>query len=321
MKKVLRIGIIGLGRRWHKRYMPALRRMRGLFKISVVCDQRQERAAREAKGLACDAAASPTQLLEREDVDAVLLLDRQWFGLWPLEQACSVGKPVLCCCSLECDDAHAEGLYQQVRDSRLPVIMEMLPRFAPVTARLRSLFETDLGAPRLLLCNVASRHAPCRPRARVPEYSPLAALFGGSGIPLLDWCAGLLGDEPQNISARVLQAIGFSSLFLEFSGGRGVQLTRRPGELPALRLEILAERGSALVDFPHRVSWATRDGLHSSALRGRPPLARLLLEHFRDVVQGRTAPQPTFDEAYRVLRWLRVADRSRDEVRLLTVSG
>jgi predicted dehydrogenase len=324
MKKILRLGIIGLGRRWYKRYLPALLRLRSSFRISVLCDQRQERAVREAKRLACDAAAGPTQLLEREDVDAVLLLDRQWFGLWPLERACQVGKPVFCSCSLAWDDAHADALYRQVRESGLPVIMEMMPRFAPAAARLRNLFETDLGAPQLLLCDVVCKQAICPLQgARMPEVSPVAGLFGGSSIPLLDWCTGLLGDEPLTFSARSLEAAGFSSLFLEFSGGRGVQLTRRRGKVdrPTLRLEVLAERGSALVDLPYRLSWTTADGFHSHKLRGQPPPAQLILEHFRDVVQGKATPHPTLDDAYRVLRWLRVAARSRDEGRLLTVSS
>src|SRR5260370_23212768 len=125
MQMVLRVGIIGLGRRWRKRYKPALRSLRARFRVQVVCDHVQERAVREAKQLACDVAAGPTQLLEREDVDAVLLFDAQWFRLWPLEGACRTGKPVFCACSLESDDAHADALRRQVQQSRLPIVMEM----------------------------------------------------------------------------------------------------------------------------------------------------------------------------------------------------
>jgi predicted dehydrogenase len=140
---------------------------------------------------------------------------------------------------------------------------------------------------------------------------------------LLDWCAGLLGGEPLNVSARRLEPSGFSTLFLEFAGGRGVQITHRHGvaDRPAIRLEVLAERGSALVKLPYQVSWATREGFHSHALRGHGSLARVLLEHFREVIQGRAALEPTLADAYRVLRWLRLAARSREEGRLLTVTA
>src|SRR5262249_47924567 len=107
MEKILRVGVIGLGRRWQKRYRPALAALGGWVKVSSVCDQVQERALREAKRVSCQAAAGPAQLLEREDVDAVLLPDEQWFGLWPLELACRRNKPVFCGCSLERDEEHA----------------------------------------------------------------------------------------------------------------------------------------------------------------------------------------------------------------------
>jgi predicted dehydrogenase len=325
MDKVLRLGIIGLGRRWQKRYKPALRVLRGRFEVTVLCDQVQERAVREAKRMACDAAAGPTQLLERQDVDAVLFLDAQWFRLWPLERACQMGKPVFCCCSLEWDEAHADAVLRQVQESQVPVVMEMAPRFLPVTARLRSLFEGELGAPRLLLCDVVhSRQVPTRCElTRTPERSPVASLVGGTGITLLDWCAGLLQGEPVNVTARSLEPIGFSSLFLEFAGGRGVQLTRRHGvvDRPVVRLQVVAERGSALVELPYRVSWGIKEGFHSDALREQHSLTPLLLEHFREVIQGVGALEPTLQDAYRVLRWLRVAVRSRDEGRLLPLTG
>jgi predicted dehydrogenase len=325
MEKVLRIGIIGLGKRWQKRYKPAFHALRRRFSVRVLCDQVQERAKLEAKQMACDVAAGPRQLLEREDVDAVLFLDAQWFRLWPLEQACQTGKPVFCCCSLESDDAHADSLRHQVRESRLPVVMEMVPRFAPVTARLRRLFETELGTPRLLLCEaVQPRKLPAPFKlTRSPDFSPVADLVGGAGIALLDWCAGLLGSEPLNVTARSLNPIGFSSLFLEFAGGRGVQITRRPEVVgrPAVRLQVVAERGSASVELPYQVSWRTKAGSHSQALRGQRPLAQLLLEHFRDVLEQRAAPEPTLEDAYRVLSWLRVASRSRDEGRLLSLTA
>jgi predicted dehydrogenase len=325
MEKILRLGIIGLGRRWHQRYKPALRVLRNRLAIRVVCDQVQERAAREARRLACAHAGGPTQLLEREDVDAILLLDRQWFRLWPLERACQVGKPVFCSCSLEEDDAHADLLHRTVLESRLPVMVEMLPGIAPVTARLRQLFETELGTPRLLLCDVrrsASTSSRLEP-ARVSEPSSVAGLFGGNGIALLNWCAGLLGGEPIGVTARSLQLSRFSSALLEFAGGRGVQLICRNGLATKrmVRLEALAERGSAVVEWPHQVSWSTRDGSYSHALRGQGSFTQLLLEHFRDAVQAGRPLTPNLENAYRVLRWLRLAARSQDEGRRLLITG
>ena len=325
MDKVLRLGIIGLGRRWHKRYKPALRVLREGFAVRALCDQIQERATREARRMACASAAGPTQLLERDDVDAILLLDDQWFRLWPVERACEVGKPLVCAASLEQDDAHADRLYGQVQGRRLRIMMEMMPRVAPVTARLRTLLETELGAPRLLFCEV---HRPGqvvseREFGRAAEPGRVASLVGGRGIALLDWCAGLLGEEPLNVTARSLQPGGFSSLLLEFAGGRGVQVIHRNwvADRPMLRLQVLAERGSALVEWPHQVSWATREGFYSHALRRQRPLTQLLLERFREAVQEDRPPEPSLGDAYRVLGWLRLAACSQEEGRVVPITS
>ena len=52
--------------------------------------------------------------------------------MWPLELACRARKPVLCCVALEQDAEHADDLLRQVRDSQLPVLMELAPRYLAV---------------------------------------------------------------------------------------------------------------------------------------------------------------------------------------------
>src|SRR5262245_13755228 len=117
MATPLRVGVIGLGRRW-RRYRAALLRFHELFSIEAVCDQVRQRAEREARRLGA-AAAGPAELFERTDIDAVLLLHEQWFGLWPLELACIARKPVYCALALESDEPHADAICRQVRESQL----------------------------------------------------------------------------------------------------------------------------------------------------------------------------------------------------------
>ena len=96
MAKLLRVGVIGLGPRWQKRYKPALLAMRHRFRVALLCDAVPQRALREAKLLGCRAVGGPTALVEDDTVEAILLLDPSWYRLWPLEVACRIGKPVLC---------------------------------------------------------------------------------------------------------------------------------------------------------------------------------------------------------------------------------
>src|SRR5438270_187051 len=126
MSTRLRVGVIGLGRRW-RRYRRALEALRKRVTVRAVCDQVARRAEAEARRLGCAAAAGPVDLLERDDVDAALLLGRQWFGLWPLEHACRVGKPVFCAVPLTADEEHADDLRRRVADAGLPVQAALAP--------------------------------------------------------------------------------------------------------------------------------------------------------------------------------------------------
>src|SRR5258707_14026128 len=101
MTQPLRVGVIGLGGRWKKRYKPALQALKNRVDVRAVCDQVQQRAEREASELGCHAVLGLRALLDGEDLDALLLLEPQWYGLWPVEQLCRRRTPVYCGYSLE----------------------------------------------------------------------------------------------------------------------------------------------------------------------------------------------------------------------------
>ena len=260
MINAVQVGIIGLGPRYAKRYKPALLRRRDRFTIRAVCDQVHERAFAEAKQLGCAAAAGAAELLERADVDALMLVDRQWHRLWPLELACRYSKPVFCCDTLECDDAHADAIHQRIQESKLPVMLAMTPRLAPATIQLRELLAVQLGPPRILLCDCT------RPLhgAQPPGQNLACSLLGNPGSAVLDWCAWFLTGEPRSVRAAILGQGHLHSLLLEFSEDRGLQITcrRGPGLRAGMRLHVVAAKGSASGELPGRVSWS--DGMAPS---------------------------------------------------------
>ncbi|HEV3256351.1 MAG TPA: Gfo/Idh/MocA family oxidoreductase [Gemmataceae bacterium] len=311
MTACVRVGVIGLGRRWRRRYKPALRALRQRFAVRAVCDQVRERATAQARRLRCLAVAGPTALLEHDDVDAVLLLDAQWFGLWPVGLACRFGKPVFCACSLERDDAYADALLQQVEQSRLPVMVAMVLRLAAETTRLREILETQLGPARRVLCDVIVPFRTGRATGQGSDGAFAAALLGGSGIALLDWCASLLGGEPARVKATGLD--DGHDLLLDFGGGRGAEIRhRRLGNIRRLRLEVVAERGMAVAEFPGQLLWTAEDGRHVHSMSRRQPIGRVLLERFHQAVTTGLPPEPNLRDAHRALGWLRAGARSRD---------
>jgi predicted dehydrogenase len=311
MTNAVRVGVIGVARRWWRHYYPSLLRLPRRFRIQALCDPIYERAAAAARRLGCDAAAGPTDLLQRDDVEALLLLDTPWYGLWPLAAACRVGKPVLCSRSLPEDEPHVDALRQRIQESRLPVVMGLSPRLAPATGRLRELIATKLGPPRLLLCDWSS------PANRDGESSARlwAGILGRVGVVLADWCATVLGSEPQTVRAVGAEEAGWGCVVLECAGRQRIQITCHtgPGVARALRLQLVAERGSAIVEVPERVCWSTAAGHYSYALAGHRPLTSRLLEHFWQVVRAGATPEPTFEEAYRARGWLRAAAASHAE--------
>jgi predicted dehydrogenase len=312
MSEPVQVGIIGLGPRYAKHYKPGLLRRGDRFVVRAVCDQVHQRALAEAKLLGC-VAARPCELVQRADVEALLLCDPQWYLLWPLELACKYTKPVFCADAFERDDAHAGPLVERIEESRLPVVLAMAPRLAPAAAQLRELCAAQLGEPRLVLCDRT------RPLRRAGEAGRRAEgdLLEGIGTSLLDCCAGLLPGEPESVLAMELGGGEFCWLFLKFPGGRGIQVAARRGLglRPSVRLHVVTAKGSATLELPNRVSWSDGKGEHTLLLPRRLPAVDQLLESFWETVRTGVAPESGAAEAYRILRWLRAARQSATEGR------
>jgi predicted dehydrogenase len=296
MGQRLGVGIIGLGRRWRRSYAPALKALSDLFEVAALCDQIPQRGAAEAARLRRHAAAGPSELLERDDVDAVLLLDLGWQRLWPIERACRAGKPVFCLPALEEDGDSADETARRVHEARLPVMMAAPAGFAPAALRLAELQRERLGPARLLVCECASR------RPGVPD----------SG--LLAWLLSLLGAAPEAVTAAGNESAGLAALTFD-AGGRALQLTRwhAPGARPGLRLHVVAERGQATLEAPRRLSWADPDGAHSLTLPPGRSVEQLMLTCFHRVATQGQAPWPSLGDAHRALACLRAAARGRAE--------
>lgn len=308
----LRLGVIGLGRRW-RRYRPLLARLRDHVEVRAVCDQVARRAEIESRQLRCTRAAGPVELLQRSDVEAVLLLDPQWFGLFPLEHAWRTNKPVYCALSLGGDATHADALHQQIQASSLPVLMGMGPMLAPATMYLRELLTHRLGQPRLLRvdwCVPPSSKRPDRDLLRSPVM-----------VPLLAACGWLLDDTPRSVQTIDGEGAPCITMVLRFGGERLAQLTlwtaatgRSPG-----RFEVSAEAGTATAELPRQLRWRDDDGEHAQRLPARPA-AQSGLERFILGLRSGQPLRPSFEDAYRALSWLRAAVRSRDEGQQIALS-
>jgi predicted dehydrogenase len=301
----LRVGVIGLGRRW-RRYRPILDRLRDHVEVRTVCDQVARRAEVEARRLRCSTSAGPVELLERGDVEAVLLLDAQWFGLWPLEHACRAKKSVFCALTPGSDDAHADALHQQIQDSGLPVFVALGPLLAPAATQLRDLLTHRLGRARLVRADWAV------PPARTGP--PRDLLHSPAVLPLLAGCAWLMDDTPRGVWTIGGEGASFVSVVVQFGGERLAQLnlwTAEAGRTPG-RFEVVAEAGTATAELPRQLRWRDADGQHGQRLPPRSA-GQNGLERFVLALRSGQPLRPSFQDAYQALTWLRAAERSRTE--------
>jgi predicted dehydrogenase len=312
MSTRLRVGVLGLGQRW-QRCLALLPGLRGVLEVSAVCDPRPGRAEPAARALHCAVAAGPNDLLERDDVRALLLFDAPWYGLWPLEVAARLGKPVFCAATLA-HEKHADTLNDILTVADLPVLMALPALAAPSLARLTILLNSHLGPARLVRADRVLRP----PEGRNVRAADL--LSGGRSLGLLHAMTVLLGGPPLSVQASAVDGGPLVTLLLE-GAGRAAQVSiwtdgvRRP-----CRIEVVAPHGSAVVEGARRLHWRGGDGEQLLRLPARP-LLRTLLDHFARSVRARQQLRPNFSDAYQALRTLRAARLSLSEGRPVEIAS
>lgn len=266
---VLNVGVIGLGRRWQQRYMPALLRERRRFHVKAVCDQSRWRTAELARQLGCEAAEGPTDLMETADLDAVLLVDPQWYGLWPLEVACRMQLPVFCVPSLETDPEHAEEIGQRIEAAALPVQFAFPSSVAAAARRLQQLLDRRFGKTRRVFLRL---------------QSPSPAAIG----EWLLWCNGLFND-PADAAAMASSKSGTGTevIHLQWADGRDAVVLVEPAGSQRQVAEVTAEKGRLAVRWPGRVRYRCGPALVCEDWSARlSPERRLLRQFYRLVMDG-----------------------------------
>jgi predicted dehydrogenase len=293
MAERLRIGVIGLGRRWPSHYRPALLTMRDLFAVRSVTDPCPRRATIAGRELGCPPAAGVLALLDA-DLDAVFILGRPWYRLWPLEQACRLGRPVYLGTSLAADDARADEIVRQVRVANLPVMAELLPRLAPATERLQALLP-KLGLLRSVVCT-----------AERPGHGPHGAV--AAGLAMIHWCSGFFERPPESVRGFGVSTAGHAGWLLDF-GGPVAQIMTWPGggRGGTVKVRLIGDRGSAEAMLPRRIRWRIGRTRHAMDLPAGAPLVRLALERFHAAIIAGRPPEPGLDETYQALTRLRAA--------------
>ena len=329
----LRVGLVGVGEGWESRHRPALRSMSDRFEVRAVCAEvalRAELVAREFGAVCVDGYRA---LIQRDDIDAVLILSPQWYGPLPILAACDASKAVYCAAALDMEPQLAREVRDRVDKAGIAFMAELPRRHAAATLRLKELIATRLGQPRLLFCH----RRKAIPNTNGPNHRKcLTEAVHRDLIELVDWCRYVVGSDPSSV---VGVCYGPSShgkegqyrmMSLDFAAngdamGPVAQISSGyylPPEWteaitfrPPAALQVYCEHGVAFVDLPATLIWFDEAGRHMESLETERPVGEQLLALFYRAVTSLVRRTNELEDAYRALSIVLGAEESVREGR------
>jgi len=259
-----------------------------------------EPMAREFRAEAFDGFRT---MVGRDDIDAVMILESDWYGATPLLAACDAGKAIYCGAEVEFDREDAESIRARVESAGVAFMSEFPRRYAPATLRLKELIATRLGKPRLLFCH---RRLTCENGRMTRSLRSLETRSHRELMELVDWCAYIVG-EPATWVQGVQHMPGSpetTSDYQVLSLGFGRDATPHPTTLaqiscgaympaawheaiayrPPAAIQVCCEKGLAFVDLPSTLVWFDDAGRHQESLDTELPVGQQLLTQFHRAV-------------------------------------
>lgn len=329
----LRLGLIGLSSDWQNRHLPALRMLQDRFEVAAVYSSVSSFADAVAREFAADRHDGFRSLLKREDIDAAMMLESDWYGTTPITAACELGKAVYCGSEIDFDPQQAVQLKQIVDKSGIAFMAEFPRRYAPASLRLKELIATRLGEPQLLFCH---RRLTCEPDRRNRKGRSLRATADRELMELIDWCSFIVGRPiraVQSVSHTGLQTHGsqqvetdYRSLSLDLSAADrplGTTLAQiscgtyippawheAVNFRPPAAVQVCCENGLAFVDLPNSLVWFDEAGRHHESLESELAVGQQLLTQFHRAVTSLVRKMGDLEDVYRSLRTLMAAVES-----------
>lgn len=326
----LRVGLIGLGDVWTTRHAPALRAMADRFEVTAICDPVRHRAENAAAEFHAAAVDGYHALIQREDVDAILVLAPQWFKTLPILAACDARKAVYCAVGLDLDAVEAGEVKRRVEASGIAFVAEFPKRQAPATIRLKELIATSLGEPRLLFCHQRSVGEAATVNAGLspPTFQNI--------LGLVDWCSYVADARPSYVTGVIHRSCvdgeeDYRMLTLDFSP-RNKPATGAIAQVscgsyippqwheaisyrPLAELQVSCAKGIAFVDLPSTLVWFDEAGRHQESLDSERPIGERLLTQFYRSVTSLVRRTADLEDAYLALDIVRAGRQSFEEGR------
>lgn len=334
----LRLGLIGLGRDWQSRYLPALRSMRDRFQVVGVYNSVSVLADSAARELEAERIDSYRAIMEMPHLDAVMVLEDDWYRLMPLWAACDYRKSVFCGSEVHLDPSAAARIHERVRDSGIAFMNEFSRRFAPATLRLKELIATRLGRPRLLFCH---RRLACEsPDPRLNRSLELRAQR--ELLELIDWCKYIVGENPTWVQAirhaslpspensdYQIFSLGFGSperdpraILAQISCGAYIPAVWHEAIAyrPPAAVQVCCEKGLAFVDLPSTLVWFDDAGRHQETLDTELSIGQQMLIQFHRAITSLVCHVSDLEETFQAMRILEAAQQSTEQHSRISVA-
>lgn len=339
----LRVGLIGLGPHWENRYRPALRALSDRFEVKAVYDQVSHRAQQAAREFDAKNVEGVRALCQRHDVDAVLILAKQWLGTLSILAACDAGKAVYCAAHLDLELSEALHIRDRVKQAGIAFMAELPRRHAPATIRLKELMATRLGKPNLVFAHLRNPAEKKVAASKTVWHPPAVQTSIADLVEQVDWCRYVVGEEPTSVLGLVHRHVSDASLedyqmmSLDFSPsgqpgfGAVAQISSGRYVLPEWEeavtfrppagLQVSCEKGIAFIDLPAKLIYFDQAGRHQESLDGERPLGELLLLRFYRNVTSLVLPSSSMDDTCRALEIVLQARTSHADGHRISVTA
>ena len=346
----LRLGIIGHGDIWKSRHAPSLRVLHDRFDVRAVFSTVAKLAENMAGEFQADAVEGYRSLVNRCDIDAVIVLQRTWLGWLPMLAACEAGKAVYWAGDLDLNVHRDQSLRNSIEASGVSFMVEFPRRFAPATLRLKELIATRLGKPKMIFCHrrMLEHEAACHDLHVDPVRREL--------IELTDWCHYVVGRPADSVTSIKHQSAcsaplnpssgnpnsgnpnsgsdgshamttDYRCLSLAFNAADdspavtaqlscGSYIPDAWKEAMGFRapagMHICCEHGIAFVDLPSGLVWFDEAGRNMESLDTEMPVGQQLLSHFHRSVTSLLRNSSDLDDAFAAAKILAAADESEE---------
>ena len=331
--KIHNVALVGAGRMGglHARNAAASPR----FKLAAIADH-SEQLASDLAGEVGSAVASYEEILANPSIDAVLVASSTSSHLENVLLAVEAGKSVFCEKPLSLDADALAGAMPRIEGASRPVFIAFNRRFDPHLQDLKNQF--DRGSIGSLETLHIINHDPAAPRL---DFIPRSGgLFKDFTIHDFDTASWLVGDEfvelfatgacliDQQIAA--LGDIDTAKLVLRSASGVLclISNSRRTGYGYDQRVELFGSKGALRVD---NLPGTTVSRLGEAGGRGASfPYSfaeryadayRAELDHFADVLDGKSTPSTGPRDTLRALRLADAAEQSFKTGKPVTLAG